>query len=124
MRLTIEVTEGPTDITVGQAGTARPQPPAGDVPVPASIPAGALDAGADTLPASAELTAVAPSQVDTAGEGAPGAPAGVIAALGPNVPAGEIHSAGPGPSAYEGEQQRYSPGIEVDIQPGAGPVFS
>ncbi|MFI7413604.1 hypothetical protein ACIBU0_33585 [Streptomyces sp. NPDC049627] len=110
MRLTIEVSEGPADIRVGQAGTAQPYPLAGEVGAPASVPADAVDAGADRAPQPPELRAsLAPPQ--TGGSES-------------DVPAGEVRSAGPAPSAYAPEPQAFPAAIEVDIAPGAGPVVS
>jgi hypothetical protein len=126
MHLTIEVSEGPTDIRVGQAGTAYPLPSAGDVSAPESIPAGAIDAGADNASRAQKRTAAAASPRGGAGraEGQeiPGAPVGAIPFTGLGIPAGEAQSAGPSP--YETDQQRYSLGIAVDIVPGAGSVIS
>lgn len=120
MRLTIEVTDGLGDIQVVRADTAgQRQAGAGEgTGLPASVPAGAFDGGADNLPRPA-TTALAPASSPAGTEGQSsllGAPAGAIAAPGqPRFPAGEARSAGPAPAAYEGE--RYSRGTEVDIRP-------
>ncbi len=140
MRLTIEVSEGPPDVRVVQAG---PQPAPQEMIAPSGVPAGAFDGGADTLAEPAMTRATQPpsvgrpefpaphiGQAAAAGPPLTGAPAGAIPHEEYDSPTGDARSGGPGPSpygemapSYGTESQPFSGGIPVNIEPGAGPVI-